>query len=145
MTRRLRIAVSVFFALLCVVILAFWVRSYQKDDFVYNRDNMDRFATLGSNSGTVYFYRSTLPGYSYFQLREWTYGSVDATQPQAVFTWQSPLYGPERIVLPHWLPALLAATSATMPWLRWRYSLRMLLIAVTLVAVLLGLGIWLTS
>jgi hypothetical protein len=43
------------------------------------------------------------------------------------------------LVLPHWFPVLLTALLATVPWLRWRFSLRTLLIAITLVAV--GLGV----
>jgi hypothetical protein len=46
-----------------------------------------------------------------------------------------------KIVVPFWLPVL--ATGATgaaacVPWIRWRFSLRTLLIATTLVAVALG-------
>jgi hypothetical protein len=42
--------------------------------------------------------------------------------------------------IPYWLLVLLTARIATVPWLKWRFSLRTLLIAVTLLAVLLGLA-----
>lgn len=45
----------------------------------------------------------------------------------------------QRRAVPHWLLLLLAATISAMPWIKWRFSLRTLLIATTLVAV--GLGI----
>jgi hypothetical protein len=47
---------------------------------------------------------------------------------------------------PAWMVAVLLATViapvATVPWLRWRFTLRTLLIATTLVAVVLGLVVW---
>ena len=46
------------------------------------------------------------------------------------------------VVVPHWVPLLLAATLAAASWIRWRFSLRTLLIGMTLVAVLLGAVIW---
>ena len=49
------------------------------------------------------------------------------------------------VYLPHWLPAMIVAAIGTAPWLPWfsRFSLRTLLIATTLVAVVLGLIVWL--
>jgi hypothetical protein len=43
-------------------------------------------------------------------------------------------------VVPHALPALLALFFATTPWMKWRFSLRTLLIVMTVVALLLGLA-----
>ena len=43
------------------------------------------------------------------------------------------------LFLPHWLLVLLTATLAVVPWIKWRFSLRTLLIATTLVAVVLGI------
>jgi hypothetical protein len=44
-----------------------------------------------------------------------------------------------RTSIPHWFPPVLVLALATAPWLRWRFSLRTMLIATTLVAVVLGL------
>jgi hypothetical protein len=44
--------------------------------------------------------------------------------------------------LPHWFVALLFAALAALPWIRPTFSLRTLLIATTLIAVLLGLVAW---
>ena len=41
-------------------------------------------------------------------------------------------------MLPHWFAALCPAALAAIPWIRWRFSLRTLLIATTLVAAALG-------
>ena len=45
----------------------------------------------------------------------------------------------------HWLAVLFFATLGIVssPWIKWRFSLRTLLIATTLVAVVLGLIVWL--
>jgi hypothetical protein len=44
--------------------------------------------------------------------------------------------------IPHWaaFPVILAFAAA--PWMRWRFSLRTVLIATTLVAVVMGLIVW---
>jgi len=46
------------------------------------------------------------------------------------------------LTLPHWLMALLSASLASVPWISQRFSLRTLLIATTLIAVVLGLVVW---
>jgi hypothetical protein len=45
------------------------------------------------------------------------------------------------IITPHWLPAMLSAALTVIPWISqsWRFSLRTLLIGITLVAAGLGL------
>ncbi len=50
-------------------------------------------------------------------------------------------------MLPYWFAVFVSATFAGAPWLSrldWRFSLRTLLIATTLIAVLLGLIVWLS-
>jgi len=50
------------------------------------------------------------------------------------------------IHVPHWFPVVVSVTLATAPWIiqwQWRFSLRTLLIAITLVAIGLGLIVWL--
>ena len=42
------------------------------------------------------------------------------------------------LILPYWMILLLTSAAAASPWLRWRFSLRTLLIALTLLALLLG-------
>jgi hypothetical protein len=51
------------------------------------------------------------------------------------------------ISLSHWLVVLITLVIAAVPWIsRWqfRFSLRALLIATTLVAVVLGIIVWMT-
>src|SRR5262245_19902032 len=44
-----------------------------------------------------------------------------------------------RIRVPYWSLILLSAISGFLPWIRWQFSLRTLLIAFTLAALVLGL------
>jgi hypothetical protein len=46
------------------------------------------------------------------------------------------------LVVPHWVIVIVTASMMAAPWLRWRFSLRTLLIATTLVAVVLGAAVW---
>jgi hypothetical protein len=49
------------------------------------------------------------------------------------------------IQFPHWFAVTLLTTIALLPWSlshRWRFTLRTLLIATTLVAIVLGLIVW---
>jgi hypothetical protein len=46
------------------------------------------------------------------------------------------------VLLPFWSLLALFITTATIPWIRWRFTLRALLIATTLVAVVLGVAVY---
>ena len=53
-----------------------------------------------------------------------------------------------RLDLPFWFAMLFSTSFAIVPWRRqinWRFSLRTLLIATTLIAVVLGLVVWSSS
>jgi hypothetical protein len=57
-------------------------------------------------------------------------------------SWTHPASG---IMLPHWAVVVFFGSLAILPWMphvRWRFSLRTLLIATTLVAVVLGLAVY---
>jgi hypothetical protein len=51
------------------------------------------------------------------------------------------------IAVPHWFLIMVSATIAAIPlapWLRLRFSLRTLLLATTLIAVVLGIIVWMS-
>jgi hypothetical protein len=142
--RKLRIAWSVASAIACVLLCGLCVRSYQRRDEI----SLNYFTDIGSNNGTVYLHRSAFPiypddldgGVSWITSR-------GATDPDKVFMWQPyPLeaLGGGSFALPHWVPIMISAALAVAPWIRWRFSLRALLIATTLVAVFLGAIVWLS-
>ena len=145
--RKLRIAWSVFCGILCLLLIALWVRSYTVNE------------VLGTYSGGMYYSLQCLCGRI----------SVSRSTPnagQTVTSWRQPVtdglreiahnrenwmgfqyhYQPRpeslRVKLPMWFLFVLVASSAALPWIRRRFSLRTLLIGMTVVAVMLGLVIW---
>ena len=70
-------------------------------------------------------------------------GPPEYVKSKWIFTYDSRPYPFASLSAPHWFVALLAVGISILPWLRWRFSLRTLLIATTLVAVVLGVVVWL--
>ena len=127
---------------ICVLLIVVWVRSYWWYDI---RGYYSTFGSLSleSQHGKVEVYSAIgralgggFAGGTVYdkdskngpRLERWGF-SHSLLQPFDCY-----------IAMPHWLPALLLAISAAAPWIRWKrqYSLRTLLIAMTLVAVVLG-------
>lgn len=77
---------------------------------------------------------ATVETYQHFE------GKVTTTQVWNVKL--TPLAGTGPMI-PYWSLVLITPLLAIAPWLRWRFSLRTLLIAMTLLAVMLGLVAWL--
>src|SRR5262245_13976922 len=147
--RKLRIAWSVGCGLLAVLLIVLWIRSYWVGDFI-------RFPA-SETSVNVFSVRRT------FSISV-TPGPVN---PPRNWEWESqlvsrmmPVIGPGRswayrsdadgkyLVFPHRILTLIFAMLAicgAAPWLRWRFSLRTLLIATTLVAIILGLVVYAAS
>ena len=74
-------------------------------------------------------------------------GAEDVSSSPLGFSWEVARGadgGSHTLAMPYWFLALMFTTFAAFPWLRGRFSLRTLLIATTLVAVLLGLAIYVT-
>jgi hypothetical protein len=46
--------------------------------------------------------------------------------------------GPEALIISHWFAAVMTTVFAALPWIKWRYSLRTLLIGMTLMVAILG-------
>jgi hypothetical protein len=140
LVRLLRIGWSAGWVITCLLLIAMWVRSYwQWDSPSAWSKQVGLVAQINSTEGqiqlVVYQYPTT-PG-----LSEWPTDSASVKKPAFRAHW---LANPPGIsaYAPHWFPVLLFATFAAAPWLRWRFSLRTLLIATTLVAVVLGLIVW---
>jgi hypothetical protein len=153
--RKLQIAWSVLCGIACVLLIALWVRSHRtcdrlhlpisdSDRFIFE-SNQGRIMALFDWGGTwqVGLEPDNPWGGSY--LIE---GGVANDWPQITDYRFAILHGkPSGVfwIMPHWFPVLLLATSAVAPWyrrIRWRFSLRTLLIATTLVAVVLGLVVY---
>jgi hypothetical protein len=77
-------------------------------------------------------------------------GGVPQTVYRFQFKWEIDMLGigvvmtpsVRYVAMPYWFVAALIAVTAAVPWLRWRFSLRALLVVTTLVAVGLGLIVY---
>jgi hypothetical protein len=157
MLRYARYATAAFFALLAVSFVVLWVRSYYRQDVLQSPHSGDHhFAAVSNWSVTswivLYHYPNALPRTS------WT---IESTMPspdsnirnlftpfasvlsQAGFVFSRGSLS-TTLTLPHWF---LAASSLGLAALfafkrTWRYSLRTIIVATTLLAGLLGLAVW---
>lgn len=145
--RYLRIVVSVACLVACVLLLALWARSYSWADtasvrFAGSRtyllqsiDGKVRCATSATRGNVGVHFRKQRPE----AVRESEEGlpavaGLRATRVDEQLAWR---------VVPHWFFSALLVFVAAIPWLQWHFSLRVMLIATTLVAVILGVFAWL--
>jgi|SRR4051794_11199285 hypothetical protein len=135
--RKLQIAWSVFCGVACVLLVALWMRSQKTCDLLSTRD-ADGWTktTLCSSHGTLEFYRARddVAG----SPNGWTYARIDDCNPPTQsfrFKFASAW---KLIQIPDWLPLMFCTASAIGPWLRWRFSIRTILIATTLIALALS-------
>jgi hypothetical protein len=150
MLKYLRITVTALSLTACVLLVALWVRSYYTIDVFQYRISAQHVFGIGSHSGQCNaskFLSNVWPktwGYFHHEvvspLETDTDVAFDLSPVLIVQRW-----GPNNITIfsPHWLVASLFMVIAAVTGLRWRFSLRTLLIATTLVAVTLGVVIYL--
>ena len=129
--RRLRIAVSVFFGLLTVALCLLWLRSYSWIDVV-------RKGTRGVASSEGKFLVNDI-----YNLQGKGSVSTRSFAGDWIHIWtarQGDLVGVGLgRMIPQWPAILFAAILSAVPWLHYRFSLRTMLIATTLIAAMLGL------
>ncbi len=143
--RKPRIAWSVVCGIACVLLLMLWVRSYWWSDGVRIPHPPSELAQLKSYKCSLHYYDGhysgkPVNGWRFFSRRD---RPVELHLATPIFgEWLFDAAGPIRVSVPHWLFILVCATLATAPWVRSlpsHFSLRTLLFATTLVAVVLGL------
>ena len=148
--RKLRIAWSVTWGVVAVLLCVLWVRSYRLNDYLYRLDQFNQITTLRSYSGDLYFERMiALPLIQDGPPRPppsphgWKYDSVVALKDNVPRSFKFvKVPSGFRVYLPFWLFVAASATLGAIPWLRFRFSLRTLLIATTVVAIALGVIVW---
>jgi hypothetical protein len=142
--RYLRIAFSATCLIACVLLIALWVRSYKSEEWLQGHLIGDQNFVLTSVTGhvnlsTMYMAHGRLIWIIRSRSKESPAGQLSPIWPR------DSQFGLKResdhfdVVAPHWFAVLSFFALATFPWLRWRFSLRTLLIAITAVAVVLGL------
>jgi hypothetical protein len=146
--RKLRIAFSAACLIACVLLIVLWVRSYQWVEAIR--------LTAAPNGGAIQCL--SIPGrFAIGQLnaaKPWSFFRMSAAEWRDVIarthttipseTWGGILRNPavDQVFVPYWMLVLLSVAIASAPWLRWRFTIRTLLIATTLVAGMLGLIVW---
>jgi len=161
--RKLRIAWSVAWGIACLLLVALWVRSYWWMDVLFYRPGPITLYQVTAQAG-VFGY---LDASEHLQLQRlrisqpigWSLSSGYDTRTRnehgrymgnrsthrSYWDWIIPGFNRSEAGwawVPMWIFVILSAALATAPWLRWRFSLRTLLIATTLVAVGLGLAVY---
>ena len=149
--RYLRIVFSATCLIACVLLIVLWVRSYWWYDiyafessgnhtYVFLVSSADGVInTVGIPNDGALFHCSILADLS---------SAPKTGVMSGVTTFELVSTGQRTdISFPHWFPIFLLALLAGIPWLPWwsnRFSLRTLLIATTLVALMLGLIVWIS-
>jgi len=148
MARKLRIAASVFFGLLTVALCVLWVRSYWHMEQVLcsvAQNYVLVTSVPGAVGITVIPEESIAPWILYNQpASEWRAKEEERWRQQSWGGFYISLSSNVIIVAPYWFWLLIPATLTTILW-RFpprRFSLRTLLIATTLIALVLGLAVW---
>ncbi len=133
--RKLKIAVSAASILACVLVLALWVRSHWVCDTV--TWNGGRRVAVFSGHGYIRVSASNTT-LARAPLLRWQPGIT--MMPDGIGPWD---FQASRqhifLAFPHRFPVVVLILLAVAPWIHWRYSLRAMLIAVTVVALALGL------
>jgi hypothetical protein len=145
--RKLRIAVTVLSLTACVLLIALWVRSHKTSDMWRSNPIGGKCFNASSLLGQVKVAVFDVPPAGFRRLFPFGYKVSHVDKSMRVDeSWVGGKYssGNFAVWMPHWLLALLVAVLAYMPWIRSlrRFSLRTLLIATTIVAVLLGAVVW---
>lgn len=142
MLSHLRTPVTALCLTACILLIALWVRSHRWADVIARGSISSRTSTsIASNYGAIVVFSGVDPNLWHVPdevMNRWGYWSEKARPVERHFGWtvKNRRY---RLEFPTWLPVLFAAGLAVVPWIKWRFSLRTLLIATTLVAA--GLGI----
>lgn len=152
--RRTRIAVSVFFAVLTIALVLLWIRSEWRHDVLGIFTGGKSAALFGSADGVLclelrdeFGWREDDPASFYRSMGvrfAWPWhGLAPATAPGGFLVKRNS--DSTYFVVPHWYAVAMASIPAAMFVGRWspRYSLRSALVATTLIAVMLGMGVWL--
>jgi hypothetical protein len=132
--RKLRIAWSVACGVLCLLLIALWVRSHWRYDKVWWRDSSKTCCSLESNTGLLYVERLPIlntnapsrgasSGPAYYSRSIFGNFLFD-TSPNGTY-----------LLCPHWTLVVVALAATVAPWIHWRFSVRTLLIGMTVVAV----------
>ena len=139
--RHVRFAFAAFCGVACMLLIVLWLRSFDAATTYYGRISGTQAVELISQrgfTGLVLFDPSITP-HSY--KARWGLRTVELTlaEPQWDFGIRSESDRYLQLMVPWWFIVLIVAVSPFVALtIRWRFSLRTMLIATTVVAVALG-------
>jgi len=138
-----------------VLLIALWVRSYSWMDEVIRVTNSNISKCYGCEGQIVFSGTNDAQSASAYASMMGEGWHLQTQSVDQLHQNSAPLAGrrifrafhlyPNQFVVPFWAAILIATTLGALVWIkkiRWRFSLRTLLIATTLVAVVLGLMLW---
>lgn len=142
--RKLRIVWSVGCGIVCLLLIALWVRSYRWNDNLMVRTSApspgsNSTLVVCSNWGFLQFLPSEL-----LDPRAFGFWSQEAWERTDVgFEWRAD----GAIKVPDLFPIVVAMAFGIAPWIRWsrRFSFRTAMLVMALVAVVLGLFVIVTG
>jgi hypothetical protein len=146
--RKLRIAWSVLCGIVCLLLIILWVRSYGQDEhvqfqFVYPQlfaHSVQGLFCIGVSSNSfadhVFYLNGQSNATNEVRARDLRAEYFQYTNAGGFGVLRSPQSFV--ILAPHWIYVALAGGLAASPWIPSRFSLRTLLIATTLLALILG-------
>jgi hypothetical protein len=150
--RKLRIAWSVGCGIACVLLIVLWVRSYWRLDYFYppaiNARLFSGFGaagiqTLDSHEKYVLQSIGRIQSLSADELvRRHT---IETQNIRDLFLFRA---SSTKLIVPIWFLAAIVSLVAIAPWLNrvtWLLTRRTLIIAATLIALVLGLAVWLAN
>ena len=147
MRRRVRIAVSVFLGVVAVALCVSWVQSYWWDDSLTVKIG-DRTIWVESLDGIIFM--AVDP--HWYPYNRWFINEASESRPNGLPRMMGFGLGEDFtrgyfVAIPHWFAILvtMALAASNNRSIRFQFSVRSILVAMTLVAVILGLAVWLAS
>ena len=147
--RNLRIAFSVTCGIACMLLILLWVRSYWRRDRLAGQFTSARAFHVDSFVGRLAMsWRVRPQGVAPVRTEFSTYNDPEGFWNRNENILGFHIEGDPGITfvsMPFWFLVVLTSSLCYLSWLPWRFSLRTLLIATTLVALLLGLTVYILS
>ena len=143
MLKMLRIAVTALSLTTCVLLTALWVRSHRSEDRASGHIHSVGIRFYSSRGWIVCFKNNAIdPGQYPWSIDLGRDYWLEASDSRLQYS--SPIGffrggATSHISIPHWVGIAIATSVSAIPWFRLRFSVRTLLIAMTLVAVVLGI------
>jgi hypothetical protein len=142
--RGVRIGTSAFFGMLTLVMVLLWVRSYTYSDQVWLTLLPSEHINLIAADARMCVWFEHQPTIYWFEWRSHRImAHISALSNNRIPAFDLNFWPTfARLYIAHWVLAVAAACLAVAPWLRLRYSLRAILLAMTAIAVLVGMIAW---